>query len=349
MTTRSPDATGTRTSRAPGGTAVEIDGLDVTFSSRGWGKRRAVHAVDHVSLTVRAGTTMGIAGESGSGKSTIARALMRVVDAQAGSVRVGGRDVMRLNGRGLRQFRREMQMVFQDPFESLNPRLTVGDTVGEALGVAGVRRPDQTARTRELFGRVGLPTAFIDRYPHELSGGQRQRVSIARALAVDPSVIICDEAVSALDVSVRAQILNLLKDLQGTNELAYLFISHDLSTLRFLVDDVAIMYFGRIVEVGTREQVFGAPAHPYTRALFAAIPQPGAARVRPRTRLSGEPPSHANPPTGCPFHPRCPLAQDICRTERPELTVAPNGQLAACHFPQSAPPPAPARLTEAAR
>jgi oligopeptide/dipeptide ABC transporter ATP-binding protein len=329
--------------------AIEVDSLDVTFTSGGWGGRRSVHAVDHVSFRVAAGSTLGVAGESGSGKSTVARALMRVVDAQGGTLRVGGRDVTRISGRALRQFRREMQMVFQDPFESLNPRITVGDTVGEALGVGGVRRPDQTARTRELFGRVGLPTSFINRYPHELSGGQRQRVSIARALAVDPSVIICDEAVSALDVSVRAQILNLLKDLQESSDLAYLFISHDLSTLRFLVDEVAIMYFGRIVEIGTRDQVFDAPAHPYTRALFAAIPQPGAARVRPRTRLSGEPPSHANPPSGCAFHPRCPLAQEVCRTTRPELMPAPNGQLAACHFPQAAPRTAPMALTQAAR
>ena len=290
-----------------------------------------------VDFDITAGTTLGVAGESGSGKSTVARALMRVTPIQSGEVRVGATDVTSVRGRNLKGFRRHMQMVFQDPYDSLNPRMTVGDAVGEALGVSGVGRPDQKAATRALFDRVGLPRAFIDRFPHQLSGGQRQRVSIARALAVNPQVIICDEAVSALDVSVRAQILNLLKDLQEAGNLSYLFISHDLSTLRFLVDDVAIMYFGRIVEIGTKDQVFSSPAHPYTRALFGAIPEPGASRVRPRSKLAGEPPSHADPPTGCAFHPRCPRAQDICRTERPELSAVDGGQRAACHFPEAGP------------
>jgi oligopeptide/dipeptide ABC transporter ATP-binding protein len=316
---------------------VSVRGLNVTFTSKGWGRSRSVPAVQGVDLDIRPGTTLGVAGESGSGKSTIARALMRVSPIRSGSVRVGGTDVVALSGRRLKRFRRYMQMVFQDPYDSLNPRMTVGDAVGEALGVSGVARADQKAGVQQLFERVGLPASFADRYPNQLSGGQRQRVSIARALAVDPRVIICDEAVSALDVSVRAQILNLLKDLRDAQALSYLFISHDLSTLRFIADDVAIMYFGRIVEIGTREQVFASPAHPYTRALFAAIPEPGTARVRPRSRMAGEPPSHADPPTGCSFHPRCPRAQEICSTTRPELTVVPGGQRAACHFPQQGP------------
>jgi oligopeptide/dipeptide ABC transporter ATP-binding protein len=331
---------------------VSVRDLEVTFATKGWGGTRVVRAVQGVDLDIAPGRTLGVAGESGSGKSTVARALMRITPVQAGRMSVAGRDVTHLRGRALRGFRRQMQMVFQDPYDSLNPRLTVGDSVSEALGVAGVRRPDQSTATRELFERVGLPASFAGRYPHQLSGGQRQRVSIARALAVDPQVIICDEAVSALDVSVRAQILNLLKDLQQASALSYLFISHDLSTLRFLVDDVAIMYFGRIVEIGSRDQVFAAPAHPYTRALFAAIPEPASRRVRPRSRLAGEPPSQANPPSGCPFHPRCPLAQQICREQRPALTTVPGGQRAACHFPVpgpvdlAAPTIGPARVTK---
>ncbi len=263
---------------------------------------------------------------------------MRVTPIESGDIRVGETDVAKVGGRALKAFRRHMQMVFQDPYDSLNPRLTVGDSIGEALGITGIGRPDQITETRILFDRVGLPRAFAERYPHQLSGGQRQRVSIARALAVDPRVIICDEAVSALDVSVRAQILNLLKDLQDEGNLSYLFISHDLSTLRFLADDVAIMYFGRIVETGSREQIFSSHAHPSTQALMAAVPDIGArGRTLPRTRLDGEPPSQASPPSGCAFHPRCPLAQEICRVERPELSPVPGGQRAACHFPASGP------------
>ncbi|MFC4786403.1 ABC transporter ATP-binding protein [Nocardioides sp. MAHUQ-72] len=314
-------------------TQVQVTGLTVRFQPPRLSGRPTVVAVDDVSFGIGRGRTLGIAGESGSGKSTVARALMRITDPQAGSVRVGDREITALRGRSLRQFRREMQMVFQDPYDSLNPRLTVGDSVAEALTLRGLSRPDQRSATRDLFSRVGLPSSFTSRYPHQLSGGQRQRVSIARALAVEPRVIVCDEAVSALDVSVRAQILNLLKDLQEQDDLTYLFISHDLSTLRFIAEDVGIMYFGRMVEVGTREQVFGNPAHHYTQALIAAIPEPGAPRSRVRSRLQGEPPSHGSPPTGCPFNPRCPAAQDICRQVRPELTTAPGGQQVACHFP----------------
>ncbi|NUT02646.1 MAG: ABC transporter ATP-binding protein, partial [Hamadaea sp.] len=257
---------------------VRVRDLTVRYRMRGSVRRTEFTAVDKVSFTIGAGRTLGIAGESGSGKSSVARALMRVHDPASGSVHIAGREVTTLRSRALQRFRRHMQMVFQDPYDSLNPRLTVGDNVAEALTAAGVPRPDHVLRTRQLFDRVGLPAAFTGRYPHQLSGGQRQRVSIARALAVGPQVLVCDEAVSALDVSVRAQILNLLKDLQESDGLAYLFISHDMSTLRFIADDVAIMYQGRIVELGTADEVFARPRHPYTRALIAAIPQPGVGR-----------------------------------------------------------------------
>jgi oligopeptide/dipeptide ABC transporter ATP-binding protein len=292
-------------------------------------RREEMTAVDAVSIEVHAGRTLGLAGESGSGKSSVARALMRIVDPADGTITVAGRDVTNLRGRALSRFRQHMQMVFQDPYDSLNPRLTAGASVAEALTAAGVSRPDHTRRTRELFDRVGLPTTFIDRYPHQLSGGQRQRVSIARALGVGPQVLVCDEAVSALDVSVRAQILNLLKDLQDDEGLAYLFISHDMSTLRFIADDVAIMYQGRIVELGPSAQIFDRPRHPYTRALIAAIPEPGAGRRGRRTPLQGEPSTFAA--TACPFAPRCPLATSRCVEESPVLLAVGDGHRVACH------------------
>ncbi len=309
---------------------VSTRDLTVRYPRTGKGfRRQEMTAVDAVTLEVRAGRTLGLAGESGSGKSSVARALMRIVDPAAGSITVAGRDVTRLSGQPLRRFRQHMQMVFQDPYDSLNPRLTAGASVAEALTAAGVSRPDQTRRTRELFDRVGLPTTFIDRFPHQLSGGQRQRVSIARALGVGPQVLVCDEAVSALDVSVRAQILNLLKDLQETDGLAYLFISHDMSTLRFIADDVAIMYQGRIVEMGPSAQIFDRPRHPYTRALIAAIPEPGVGRRGRRTPLAGEPSAFAA--TACPFAPRCPLATDRCAEDPPALLDVADGHRVACH------------------
>ncbi|GHJ43097.1 peptide ABC transporter ATP-binding protein [Catellatospora sp. TT07R-123] len=320
---------------------VAVRDLTVRYGRRGLLHRGHHTAVDAVSFSIAAGRTLGLAGESGSGKSSVARALMRVHDPAAGSVRVAGREVTTLRGAALRRFRRHMQMVFQDPYDSLNPRLTAGDNVAEALTAAGVPRPDQITRTRELFDRVGLPAAFTGRYPHQLSGGQRQRVSIARALAVAPQVLVCDEAVSALDVSVRAQILNLLKDLQEADGLAYLFISHDMSTLRFIADDVAIMYQGRIVELGTSADVFAHPRHPYTQALLAAIPQPGAGRRHRRGIVAGEAPAGSATVRGCAFAPRCPLATDVCRSRRPELLAGPTGHQTACHHADTAPAAAP--------
>jgi len=295
--------------------------------------RTVVRAVEGVSFTLSAGDTLGLAGESGSGKSTTARALLRIVDPTSGHVRVAGEDISDLRGSALKRFRRRMQMVYQDPFDSLNPRLKVGYTLSEALMVRGVPGAERARQVRELLERVGLPGSYALRYPHELSGGQRQRVAIARALGVEPAVIVCDEAVSSLDVSVRAQILNLLRELQESERLALLFISHDLSTLRFIASHVAVMYLGRIVEMGSRDDLYGRPMHPYTQALLAAVPEPVPQQPgKPRVRLKGEVPSVFNPPAGCPFHPRCPVATDICTEVEPPLRRKASGHLAACHL-----------------
>ncbi|WP_370615215.1 ABC transporter ATP-binding protein [Mumia sp. Pv 4-285] len=310
---------------------VDVRNLSVRYGGTGLRRSAGVLAANDVSFSIVSGRTLGIAGESGSGKSTVARALMRVVESSGGTMEVAAHDVGRLSGRALRSFRKHMQMVFQDPYDSLNSRLTVSENIAEGLVAAGVRRPDHAVRVRELLAQVGLPTEFARRYPHQLSGGQRQRVSIARALAVEPEVLVCDEAVSALDVSIRAQLLNLLKDLQQRYGIALLFISHDLSTLRFIADDVAIMYFGRIVETGPAEVVFADPRHPYTRALIDAVPEPGVKRSYPRSRVSGEAPSHDDRPTGCAFASRCPLASEICRDRDPALEARANGAAVACH------------------
>jgi oligopeptide/dipeptide ABC transporter ATP-binding protein len=310
--------------------AVDVRDLAVHFRvRRGLRQARTVRAVDGVSFTLGRGETLGVAGESGSGKSTVARALVQIHRPTAGAMRVGDVDAAGLRGQALRAYRRTMQMVYQDPYDSLDPRMNVLQAIGEGLSVRGVARAQHRVQASSLLERVNLPASLLSRYPAQLSGGQRQRVSIARALAVQPAVIVCDEAVAALDVSIRAQILNLLKDIQAASGISYLFISHDLSTLRFLADRVAIMYLGRIVEHGTSAQVFGAPQHPYTRALIAAVPEVG--RARPPAAVQGEPPDPAAPPSGCPFHPRCPLALDVCRTDRPELRRKAGGQLAACH------------------
>jgi oligopeptide/dipeptide ABC transporter ATP-binding protein len=322
--------------------AVEVRDLEVHFRvRRGLHAARTLRAVDGVSFTLAPGETLGVAGESGSGKSTVARALVQIHRPTAGTLKVGGNEATALRGQALRAYRRRMQMVFQDPYDSLDPRMNVLQAIGEGLSVRGVARAQHRREATELLERVNLPASLLPRFPAQLSGGQRQRVSIARALAVKPEVIICDEAVAALDVSIRAQILNLLKDIQADSGISYLFISHDLSTLRFLADRVAIMYLGRIVEHGTSAQVFGGPQHPYTRALIAAVPQITAARGATPPAVVGEPPDPAAPPPGCPFHPRCPLARDICRSVRPELRPKVGGQLAACHVTPDAGSPAP--------
>jgi peptide/nickel transport system ATP-binding protein len=299
------------------------------------GGRKTVHAVDDVSLDVHAGETVGLVGESGCGKSTLGRCLVRLYDITAGQLRFKGTDISRYSRRQLRPIRREMQMVFQDPYASLNPRRRVGDLIAEPLRVHGQRsRREIAARVRELVGLVGLLPDHIERFPHEFSGGQRQRVGIARALALDPRLIVADEPVSALDVSIQAQIVNLLADLQERLGLTYVFIAHDLSVVRQVSTRTAVMYLGSIVELGPTDEVYRAPAHPYTQALISAVPVPaveGAARNR--IVLAGDVPSPMNPPAGCRFHPRCRFATDRCRLERPRLREIAPARRVACHFP----------------
>jgi len=315
---------------------LDVHDLSVHFRvHRGLIGSRTIKAVDGVSFELNAGETLGIAGESGSGKSTVARTLVQLTRATSGSITLGEIDVTALRGSALKRYRRRMQMVYQDPYDSLDPRMTVREAIGEALSVRGLARDQRLRETERLLGQVNLPASLGSRYPGQLSGGQRQRVSIARALAVEPDVIICDEAVAALDVSIRAQVLNLLKDIQRETGVGYVFISHDLSTLRFIADRVAIMYVGRIVESGASEELFARPLHPYTKALIAAVPSV-TVRGQRRLKLSGEPPDPGNTPSGCPFHPRCPDAIDRCREERPVLTPVGEGRAVACHVALSA-------------
>ena len=310
---------------------LSVRDLSVHFRLRRGPKgSRTLRAVDGLTFEIVKGQTLGIAGESGSGKSTVARTLMQITPSVGGQILLDGADITSLRGRQLKDFRGRMQMVFQDPYDSLDPRMSVRDTIGEALSVSGLPRTRHAESVDELLGRVNLPASLAQRYPGQLSGGQRQRVSIARALAVSPDIIILDEAVAALDVSIRAQVLNLLKDIQRDTGVAYLFISHDLSTLRFMADQVAIMYVGRVVEFGTSEEIFSRPLHPYTRALIDAVPSV-VGRGRARLQLKGEPPDPGSPPSGCPFHPRCPEAVDQCRRTRPELGETKEGQSVACH------------------
>ena len=293
-----------------------------------------VRAVSGVSLDLAVGETLGLVGESGCGKSTLGKAIMRLVPVASGAVVVDGIDIAPLNGAELTAMRRKVQMIFQDPYGSLNPRSTVGRSVAQPMVIAGWKPQATAERVDTLLGWVGLPADAKQRYPHEFSGGQRQRIGIARALALSPKLIICDEPVSALDVSVRAQVINLLEDLKGKFGVSYLFISHDLSVVEHIADRVAVMYLGTLVEVGGRDLIWRNPQHPYTKALLAAAPvaNPKLARARQRTVLQGELPSPIDPPAGCPFHSRCPIAQDRCKAERPALRPVSGGALAACHF-----------------
>lgn len=291
-----------------------------------------VRAVENVSFSVEAGETLCIVGESGCGKSTVARLLMRLVEPTAGRVMIDGTDVAGLKGQALRAWRRRMQMVFQDPYSSLNPRLSVGQIITEPVeNFERLDRKQQRALATELLQKVGMSPEMIDRLPSELSGGQRQRLGIARALALQPSLIIADEAVSALDVSVQAQILNLLMDLQQQMGIALIFISHDLSVVEHIGHRVAVMYLGRIVELAPCEALFAKPVHPYTEALIAAAPVPDPMRARLEAPVEGEVPSPINPPKGCAFHPRCPLAIERCRVEVPPLAPLADGRVVACH------------------
>ncbi|MGH7538855.1 MAG: ABC transporter ATP-binding protein [Gemmatimonadales bacterium] len=297
--------------------------------------RGVVRAVDGVSFSIPAGKTLGLVGESGSGKTTVARTLLRLTEPSAGSFQLEGEDVFALAPGPLRALRRRMQIVFQDPYSSLNPRMTVRQTLREPLAIHRLARgPARDARVNALLDEVGLDAELADRYPHELSGGQRQRVGIARALSVEPALLVCDEPVSALDVSVQAQVVNLLADLQRNRGLTYLFIAHDLAVVKHIADAVAVMYLGRIVEQAPAGALYGRPRHPYTRSLLSAVPVPDPTAPRQRIVLQGDVPSPANPPSGCPFHPRCPhpLKNDRCRTERPALREVTPGHLAACHF-----------------
>jgi oligopeptide transport system ATP-binding protein len=296
----------------------------------------AVQAVDDVSFGIRKGETLGLVGESGCGKSTTGRTIIQLYKATSGKVFYGEKELTNLKGEDLRQLRRNMQIIFQDPYASLNPRLSVGDIVGEPLEVHGILKSGKERRERvqDLLQLVGLNPYFINRYPHEFSGGQRQRIGVARALALQPEFIVCDEPISALDVSIQAQVVNLLEELQNKFGLTYLFIAHDLSMVRHISDRSAVMYLGKIVELANREELYNQPMHPYTQALLSAVPVPDplVERKRQRIILKGDVPSPVNPPSGCRFHPRCPLAQQICQELQPEWREADSDHWVACHL-----------------
>jgi oligopeptide/dipeptide ABC transporter ATP-binding protein len=300
-----------------------------------------VRAVDGVSFQVRPGETLGLVGESGCGKSTVARMILRLIEPTAGAIRFNGEDLLALQGQALRRRRADLQLIFQDPYGSLDPRQTVEQIVGEPLVIHGIGdRAERRARVLALIERVGLSAEHLRRHPHEFSGGQRQRIGIARALALDPRLVVCDEAVSALDVSIQAQVVNLLKRLQREIGLTYLFVAHDLAVVRHISNRVAVMYLGRIVELAPTADLFARPYHPYTQALLSAIPRPKAAVRRARVLLSGDVPSPMAPPSGCRFHTRCPLAIDRCRVEDPPSQDLGGGRSVACHLvrPGEAPP-----------
>jgi oligopeptide/dipeptide ABC transporter ATP-binding protein len=323
---------------------LEVEGLKTWFPLKSPLLRRTVgqvRAVDGVALKVEAGRTLGLVGESGCGKSTLGRTIVRLIEPTEGAIRVDGVDVTRARGRDLMAMRRRVQMVFQDPYASLNPRLPVGDAIGEPLDIHKLARSPRDKRERvvALLDKVGLGAEAMDRYPHEFSGGQRQRVGIARALVLNPELLVADEPVSALDVSVQAQVINLMRDLQREFNLGYLFIAHDLSVVRHISDDVAIMYLGRIVETGPKTALFARPRHPYTRGLLLSVPVPDPTKRRgAHAPVGGGLPDPADPPPGCTFHPRCPLATDLCRRERPELRPIGHAQTVACHHAEQVEP-----------
>ena len=293
----------------------------------------AVKAIQGVSFSIKRGETLGLVGESGCGKSTLGRCILRLIEPTSGEVHFDGQNVLAYNADELRRIRRKMQIIFQDPFASLNPRMTVGNIIAEPIKIHGLAKgADVQKRVLKLLDLCGLRAEAINRYPHEFSGGQRQRICIARALAVEPEFIVCDEPVSALDVSIQAQIINLLQDLQRELKLTYLFIAHDLKVVEHISNRVAVMYLGKIVEIASSEELYKDPKHPYTRALFSAIPQPVPNSKRQRIILQGDVPSPIKVPPGCPFHPRCPMARDNCRVDVPALEQKVPGHFAACHY-----------------
>ena len=323
-----------------GGPLLEIEHLRVLFPIKAGiiidRQIGHVHAVDDVSLALREGETLGIVGESGCGKTTLIRTLVRLIDSTSGTIRYRDREITKAGRRELQPIRREMQMVFQDPQASLNPRKRVAQILATPLRLRGVAKERLDAEARELMKRVGLAPEHLARFPHEFSGGQRQRIGIARALAVDPKLILLDEPVSALDVSVQAQVINLLDELQDDFGLSYIFVAHDLSVVRHVSDRIAVMYLGKVMELSPAEELYDKPIHPYTEALLDAIPipDPKENRARERPLVSGEPPNPIAPPPGCRFHTRCPHATDVCRRVEPPLSEFSGGHLAACHHPR---------------
>jgi peptide/nickel transport system ATP-binding protein/oligopeptide transport system ATP-binding protein len=319
-------------------TILQVEKLTKVFSDAGGlsltRRRDEVRAVDGVGFTLAKGETLALVGESGCGKSTLGRLLLRLIEPTSGRVILDGVDLAGLSWRQMRGMRRRAQMIFQDPYGSLSPRRSIADIVAEPLEVFGLVRSRRERRERvaDLLQQVGLPPSFMDRYPRQFSGGQRQRIGIARAISVDPTFVVADEPVSALDVSIQAQIINLMQDLQEKKGLSYLFIAHDLAVVRHIADRVAVMYLGRIVEIGPKHAVYSAPHHPYTQALLSAAPEPDPDHSTKRIILEGDVPSPTDVPSGCSFRTRCPLAAEICAVERPALTSVGAGQYAACHF-----------------
>lgn len=317
-------------------TLLKVENLRKAFkvtASKPGGPTRLLKAVDGISFELFAGETLGLVGESGCGKSTTGKLLLRLIEPDDGRIYFDGQEVTRVSKRSLTPLRRNMQIIFQDPFSSLNPRMRVGEIIGEPLTIHGLARGEEFRdQVIDLMKTVGLSAEHFDRYPHEFSGGQRQRIGIARTLAIKPKLIIADEPVSALDLSIQAQIINLLSDLQDEFGLTYLFISHDLGVIKHVCDRVAVMYLGRIVEVATTRELYEQPRHPYTEALLNAVPVPDPDRKRVKQLLSGEIPSPINPPEGCHFHPRCPYAKEICKKEYPALQEQADCHYAACHF-----------------